>query len=87
MPIRHILRIALGSLAGLVVGLGGFSSEFNLSSAGITIKTVEPAANVTISCDFEIARLVGGASRSRICVLRREIRCSISPKGSENLDD
>jgi hypothetical protein len=35
-PIRHVVRIALGSLAGLIVGLGGFNNELNLSSAAIS---------------------------------------------------
>jgi hypothetical protein len=35
-PIRHVVRIALGSLAGLVVGLGGFNNELNLSSAALS---------------------------------------------------
>jgi hypothetical protein len=35
-PIRHVVRIALGCLAGLVVGLGGFNNELNLSSAALS---------------------------------------------------
>lgn len=35
-PIRHIVRVALGCLAGLVVGLGGFNNELNLSSAALS---------------------------------------------------
>jgi hypothetical protein len=35
-PIRHVSRIALGCLAGLVVGLGGFGNELNLSSAALS---------------------------------------------------
>lgn len=35
-PIRHVVRIALGSLAGLAVGLGGFNNEVNLSSAALS---------------------------------------------------
>lgn len=35
-PIRHVVRIALGSLAGMVVGLGGFNNELNLSSAALS---------------------------------------------------
>jgi hypothetical protein len=34
-PIRHVVRIALGSLVGLVVGLGVFNNELNLSSAAL----------------------------------------------------
>lgn len=35
-PIRHVVRIALGSLAGLIIGLGGFNNELNLSSAALS---------------------------------------------------
>ena len=35
-PIRHVVRIALGSLAGLIVGLGGFNNELNLSSVALS---------------------------------------------------
>ena len=35
-PIRHVVRIALGCLAGLIVGLGGFNNELNLSSAALS---------------------------------------------------
>jgi hypothetical protein len=35
-PIRHVVRISLGSLAGLIIGLGGFNNELNLSSAALS---------------------------------------------------
>jgi len=35
-PIRHVVRISLGCLAGLVIGLGGFKNELNLSSAALS---------------------------------------------------
>ena len=35
-PIRHVARVALGSLAGIAVGLGGFNNEFNLPSAAFS---------------------------------------------------
>jgi hypothetical protein len=34
-PIRHVVRVALGALAGVIVGLGGFNNELNLSSAAL----------------------------------------------------
>lgn len=35
-PTRHVVRIALGSLAGLIIGLGGFDNQLNLSSAALS---------------------------------------------------
>ena len=34
-PIRHFVRVALGALAGVAIGLGGFAPENGLSAAAL----------------------------------------------------
>jgi hypothetical protein len=67
-PIRHVMRIALGALAGVIIGLGGIATGAGLSSAALAFiagYAVEPVFSTLdgIAEKFRTSRESAAASK------------------------
>ena len=62
-PIRHFVRVALGALAGVAIGLGGFAPENGLSAAALAFLAGYAVEPVFATLDAFAAKFRQGTLR------------------------